>query len=63
MNKRQLAELCDHFAPTTLANIVLDLEPYSTANVSLLRQCAMEALIANVGEDEAELLIEQEAPN
>ncbi|MGA2035747.1 MAG: hypothetical protein ABSG68_26160 [Thermoguttaceae bacterium] len=64
------AKLCDHFKPTTLAAIVVDLGngPFQeevteaetdAAQIEKAQVIAMDALVANVGETEAKSLIEE----
>jgi hypothetical protein len=60
----EFAKLCDHFKPTTLAAIVVDLGdgPFDGPSADALEEAqviAMDALVANVGEAEAKSLIEE----
>jgi hypothetical protein len=67
----EFARLCDFLRPTTLAAIVVDLGngPFpeeatevetDAAQIEEFQVVAMDALIANVGEEEARRLIDQE---
>ena len=61
----EFAQLCNHFKPTTLAAIVVDLGdgPFDGPCAEALEEAqviAMDALIANCGEEEARALIEKE---
>ncbi len=58
------AKLCEHFKPTTLAAIVVNLGdgPFDGPSADALEEAqavAMDALVANVGEEEAKALIEE----
>ena len=60
----EFAKLCDHFKPTTLAAIVVDLGdgPFDGPSADALEEAqviAMDALVANVGEAKAKSLIEE----
>ena len=57
LDRREIAKLCEHFSPTTLAGIIADLEGSSDVNAPRVTSQAEKALIANVGEAEAEELI------
>ena len=58
------AQLCNHFKPTTLAAVVVDLGdgPFDDPlidEIEQAQQTAMDALVANCGEAEAKSLIEE----
>jgi len=61
----EFAQLCDYLTPTTLAQIINDLDdavslpPCSGLDVVAMRKVAADALDANIGEDEAARLIEK----
>ena len=65
------AQLCNYFKPTTLAGIVVDLgdgpfpeddrEDTDAAQIEEAQKVAMDALEANVGEEEARRMVEKEA--
>ena len=61
----EFAKLCDYLTPTTLAQIINDLDdavglpPCSDLDVVAMRKVAADALDANVGEYEAAKLIER----
>ena len=60
----EFAKLCDHFKPTTLAAIVVNLGdgPFDGPSADALEEAqviAMDALVANVGEAKAKSLIEE----
>ncbi len=56
----KFAKLCDHLKPDTLAKIVCDLGdgPFTT-EVEEAQQVAMDALNANVGEEQAANMLEE----
>jgi hypothetical protein len=60
----EFAKLCDHFKPTTLAAIVVDLGdgPFDDPLIDQIEKAqkvAMDALVANVGEVAARNMIEE----
>jgi hypothetical protein len=62
----EFAKLCDYLKPTTLAAIVVDLgdRPFDNQLIDKIEEAqkvAMDALVANVGDDEARALIAKEA--
>ncbi len=56
----EFARLCDYFKPTTLAAIVVDLGDVPFTNeIEEAQQTALDALLANVGAEEAKAPIEE----
>jgi hypothetical protein len=61
----EFAKLCDYLTPTTLAQIINDLDdavglpPCSDLDVVAMRKVAADALDANIGEHDAAVLIER----